>query len=145
MHDTTTPTATAPITRRSRGPRRAFALHVGEMLLAMLAGMLVLGGALEGVLALAGTSVADGSPPVEAAVMAGTMTAAMVWWMARRGHPRARNAEMAASMIVPTAAVVALHWAGGLGGDAVLAVQHVAMVPAMIGVMAWRYEHYAHC
>jgi hypothetical protein len=36
------------------------------------------------------------------------MTVPMVAWMSYRGHPRARNAEMAASMIVPTLVAAAL-------------------------------------
>ena len=123
--------------------RRTFWLHFGEMLLAMFAGMLVLGGAAEGVLALAGSSLADVSDSVAAAVMAFNMTLPMVGWMLYRGHPARHSAEMAGSMIVPTAAVVALHLLGGLPGSAVLAVQHVVMIPAMLGVMLLRYEHYA--
>ena len=128
---------------RSRDRRRRFAGHVGEMLLAMFAGMLVLGGVAAGVLALAGTSLDDASASVAAAVMAFNMTAPMVAWMHYRGHPIARSAEMAASMIVPTVAAIALFWGGVLSSEAVPAVQHAVMIPAMVGVMLWRYEHYA--
>jgi hypothetical protein len=120
--------------------RRAFALHFAEMLLAMLAGMGVLGGAL----ALAGTSMHDWSAAAAAAAMAIAMTAPMVWWMRFRGHPARHGAEMAGSMIVPSAMAIGLHWLGLLPAGAVLAVQHVVMVPAMLGVMLWRYDHYAH-
>jgi hypothetical protein len=136
-------TYTAPsVTARAR--RRAFALHLGEMILAMVAGMVVLGGALEAVLAVAGASLSDAPAALAAAVMAFNMTAPMVWWMQYRGHPARHNAEMAGSMIVPTAIVIALHWLGLLPGEAVLAAQHVIMIPAMVGVMLWRYDHYAH-
>ena len=50
---------------------------------------------------------------------------------------------MAASMVVPTLVVAILAWAGALGTAAGLAVQHSVMVPAMLGVMLWRYEHYS--
>ncbi len=43
-----------------------------------------------------------------------------------------------------TVAAAALAFAGTLGTGAALGVQHVAMVPAMLGVMLWRYEEYAH-
>jgi FtsH-binding integral membrane protein len=130
-------------TSRRRSPRRHFWLHFGEMLLAMFAGMAVLGGAVEGVLAMAGSSLSDASASVSASVMAFNMTAPMVGWMLYRGHPVRHSAEMAGSMIVPTAIVIALHLASVLPGDAVLAVQHVVMIPAMLGVMLWRYEHYS--
>jgi flagellar biosynthetic protein FliP len=146
MTDSTADLAPAPSTpaRRSRSPRRRFALHVGEMLIAMFAGMLVLGGAIAGVLALAGTGLGDASAAVEASVMAFTMTVPMVWWMNHRGHPARRSVEMAGSMIVPTAVVIALHLVGAVSGHSVLMIQHVVMIPAMVGVMLWRYEHYAH-
>jgi hypothetical protein len=76
-------------------------------------------------------------------LMGFNMTAPMVIWMSYRGHPLARNAEMAASMIVPTVAAAALASAGALGSGATLGVQHAVMVPAMLGVMLWRYEHYS--
>ena len=146
MTDLTTTThelaATVPAT--PRGPRVAFALHLGEMLLAMVAGMVVLGGALEGVLSLFGMSLSAGSPALLAAVMGVTMTAPMAWWMHRRGHPARHNVEMAGSMVVPTIAVMALYWAGTIAGDAVLAAQHLVMIPAMVGVMLVRRDHYSH-
>jgi hypothetical protein len=51
---------------------------------------------------------------------------------------------MGASMVVPTAIVILLHWLGAVPADAVLLIQHVVMIPAMVAVMLWRYEHYAH-
>jgi hypothetical protein len=124
------------------GPR-AFALHLGEMLVAMMLGMLVLGGAVEGVLALNGASLADASASLSAAVMALTMTVPMVWWMKLRGHPARHNVEMAGSMIVPTAIVVAFHLLGAVPATGVMLIQHVTMIPAMVGVMLWRNEHYS--
>src|SRR5688500_16843982 len=113
-----------------RSPRRRFWLHFGEMLLAMFAGMAVLGGAAEGVLALAGSSLSAASRAGGAAVMAFNMTAPMVGWMLYRGHPVRHSAEMAGSMIVPTAIVIALHLASVLPGSSVMTVQHVVMIPA---------------
>ncbi len=133
-----------PTAAGSRAWRR-FGRHFGEMLLAMLLGMAILGGAVAGVLAVAGTSVNDAAAWVRAGVMAATMTLPMVWWMQRRGHAPARSAEMAAAMIVPTLAAIALFEIGVLGSaDALLTVQHVVMLPAMLGVMLWRFDHYAH-
>jgi hypothetical protein len=72
------------------------------------------------------------------------MTLPMVLWMSHRGHPRAQNAEMASSMIVPSLLAAGLAAAGALGAGGALALQHAAMIPAMLGVMLWRYDHYAH-
>jgi hypothetical protein len=51
---------------------------------------------------------------------------------------------MAGSMIVPTAIVIGLHLLGLVAADSVLLIQHVVMIPAMVGVMLARFEHYAH-
>jgi hypothetical protein len=141
---TLAPQTTVAATARARSPWRAWSFHLAEMMIAMVAGMVVLGGALEGLLSLAGTSLSGASAAVTASVMAFNMTAPMVWWMRYRGHPARHNAEMAGSMVVPTAIVIALHWLGLVAGDAVLLIQHVVMIPAMVGVMLWRFEHYAH-
>ena len=123
---------------------RRFGRHLAEMVIAMMLGMAVLGGAVAGVLAVAGTSLADSAAWIQAAVMAATMTAPMLWWMQRRGHGASRSAEMAGAMIVPTLAAIALYDVGVLGSaDALLTVQHVVMIPAMVGVMLWRFDHYA--
>ena len=136
-------TADAAMARR-RSPWRAWSFHLAEMMIAMIAGMVVLGGALEGVLSLTGASLDDASANVMAGIMAFNMTAPMVWWMHYRGHDARHNVEMAGSMIVPTALVLALHWLGVLEGDSVLLIQHVVMIPAMVGLMLARFEHYAH-
>ena len=47
-------------------------------------------------------------------------------------------------MVIPTIGAIALYSAGALAGEAVLAVQHLVMIPAMVGVMLWRRDHYSH-
>jgi flagellar biosynthetic protein FliP len=126
-----------------RGSKRAFARHYGEMVLAMFAGMVVLGGLAELLFAASGSSLADQSGGAQVMLMGVNMTVAMVAWMRYRGHAGARNAEMAASMIVPTLAAAGLAWAGTLGAEGALGIQHVVMFPAMLGVMLWRYEDYS--
>ena len=125
------------------GSIRAFARHFGEMVLAMLLGMGVLGGLAALVFAASGGSSSDMPGGVRVMLMGLYMTVPMVLWMRYRGHAAARNVEMAMSMIVPTVAAAALAWAGALGTGAALGVQHVVMIPAMLGVMLWRYEHYS--
>ena len=124
--------------------RRRFVLHVAEMLGVMFAGMIVLGGVVAGVLAVAGTSLSDGPKSVSALVMGFNMTVPMVWWMRRRGHGTRDNVEMAASMIVPTLLAIGLSLVGVLAEHGILLVQHAVMIPAMVGLMLWRYDHYAH-
>lgn len=72
------------------------------------------------------------------------MTVPMVLWMTFRGHSALRNVEMAAAMLAPTGLAAALVWSGALDAMSGLGVQHALMVPAMLGVMLWRYDEYAH-
>ncbi len=72
------------------------------------------------------------------------MTAPMVAWMAYRGHTTAQNGEMAASMIISTILAATLTWSGAIDTAAGLAIQHAIMLPAMLGVMLWRYDEYTH-
>ena len=73
-----------------------------------------------------------------------SMTVPMVAWMAYRGHTSAQNVEMAGSMIIPTILSAVLTWSGAIDTATGLAIQHVVMLPAMLGVMLWRYDEYAH-
>jgi hypothetical protein len=129
---------------QARGSKRAFTRHFGEMILAMLGGMAVLGGAAELLFAAAGSSLSDQSGGAQVMLMGFNMTVPMVAWMGYRGHAAARNVEMALSMIVPSVAAAALAWAGALESGAAMGVQHAVMIPAMLGVMLWRYDEYAH-
>jgi hypothetical protein len=135
--------ATATTASHHPAGRRAFARHFAEMLLAMFVGMAVLGGLAELVFTLSGSSFSDQSAGVHVMLMGFNMTVPMVGWMAYRGHTRARSVEMAAAMIVPSLVAAALAWAGALDGGAALGLQHAAMIPAMLGVMLWRYDEYA--
>lgn len=123
--------------------RRRFLGHFGEMLLVMLLGMGVLSGVTQLAVAAAGGSLSDAPGSLRVLLMGFNMTVPMVAWMSYRGHPRAQNMEMAAAMIVPTLAAAALAGAGALSTSAALGVQHAAMIPAMLGVMLLRYEHYS--
>ena len=130
-------------TSARRAGRRTFLRHFVEMLLAMFLGMLVLGGITQLIFAAAGSSLSDAPGSIRVMLMGFDMTVPMVAWMSYRGHPRARNAEMATAMIVPTLVAAALAAAGMLSTAAALAVQHAAMIPAMLGVMLWRYDQYS--
>ena len=121
-------------------------MHYLEMVLAMLLGMVVLGGALTVLGEAAGIDVGNWDrdlPALFLFAMAFTMTVPMVAWMRHRGHGWRPSAEMAASMFVPTLVVVGMLTAD-VGGDvhSLMAIQHVAMFPAMLVAMLLRREEY---
>lgn len=126
------------------GSKRAFARHYAEMVLAMFAGMAVLGGLAEGIFALTGSEASNQAAELQVILMGLYMTVPMAAWMAYRGHTRERNLEMAASMIVPSLFAGVLAAAGLLGEGSAMALQHGIMFPAMLGVMVWRYDEYSH-
>jgi hypothetical protein len=127
---------------------RHFIRHYVEMLVAMGVGMVVLGGLSGALLGAMGSSTAAVERDAPALILLGmgfNMTVPMVAWMRYRGHGWAANAEMAASMILPSLGVVALLGAGlveGLG--TLLAIQHVVMLPAMLAAMLLRRDEYSH-
>src|SRR3954451_4134429 len=125
-----------------------FIRHYLEMVVAMFAGMAVLGlpfGWLLGAMGSSWQELTDTAPALMFLAMATTMTVPMVGWMAYRGHDRRANAEMSASMFVPTFGVIGLLGAGLVTDIGVLmVVEHVAMLLAMAGVMLLRPAAYAH-
>ena len=125
---------------------RHFLRHLGEMLLAMLVGMMVLGGLERMILAAAGGNAEDlreSAPEFIALVMALNMSVGMTVWMRHRRHSWARAAEMAAAMFVPAVAAIVLFWCSVIHSEAVLAVEHLAMLPAMVGVMLLHRGEYS--
>jgi hypothetical protein len=67
----------------------------------------------------------------------------MVAWMSYRGHAGRANAEMAASMFLPTFAVVGLLGAGLVTEiGALLVIEHVAMLVSMLVAMLLRPDEY---
>jgi hypothetical protein len=128
---------------RARTSKATFARHFAEMLLVMFIGMGALAGLAQLALGASGTGLSDQTGELQVILMGLSMTAPMVAWMAYRGHANARSAEMAASMLVPTAIAAILAWAGTTDTETALGVQHSVMIPAMLGVMLWRYTEYA--
>jgi len=120
-----------------------FIRHYVEMVVAMFAGMLVLGGAAVVLLGLDTGSLYDDAPAVGLTGMALTMTIPMVAWMRYRGHGWPASWEMTASMFVPTLVAIALLWTGALeSGHTAMGIQHVIMFPAMLAVMFLRLDVY---
>jgi hypothetical protein len=125
------------------GHRRwRFLRHYLEMVAAMFVGMVVLGAAVRGVLALAGLEFPARYPELVALEMAVTMSVGMVAWMRHRGHGWASTLEMAGAMFAPAVALFPLLWLGVIAGDALLVLEHLAMFPLMYLVMLRRRAEY---
>jgi hypothetical protein len=123
----------------------SFTRHLLEMVVAMMAGMVVLGAAIW----------ALGEPPgyadnalVEYGLMGASMSAPMVAWMRHRGHSWSDGLEMTAAMLVPMLAPVLpveLGVAGyvpGLSEDSLMMLSHVAMIGGMVALMVYRWDRY---
>jgi len=136
----------AVVSRRS--PVRNFVRHYAEMLAAMFIGMFVLGAALALPLELMGADVSSWdteAPALQLLMMAFTMTVPMVAWMRYRGHGWAPCWEMSGAMFVPTFVALALLWTSvEMSTHGLMMIQHIAMFPAMLGVMLLRRDEYSH-
>jgi hypothetical protein len=111
---------------------RHFIQHYLEMVFVMFAGMAVVG-------------LATGMPDSEALALLGmatSMTVPMVAWMRFRGHGWRPCWEMSAAMFLPT--FVALALLGAVDFDALMGLEHVAMLAAMLGAMLLRRDEYSH-
>jgi hypothetical protein len=116
--------------------------HLLEMVVAMLAGMAVLGVAIW----------ALGEPPgysnllVKYGLMGASMAAPMVGWMRYRGHSRSDGLEMTLAMLAPMFALVLPVELGvvGLTGHSLMMLSHVAMIGGMVALMVYRWDRYAH-
>ena len=119
----------------SRSTRR-FLGHYVEMVVVMFVGMFVLMGPTDWVLGPV-------SPAMSVFTMALTMTVPMVAWMRYRGHAWRPNVEMAASMLIPTFAVMTLLWAGVSTSGALMVPEHGGMLICMLIAMLLRREEYS--
>jgi hypothetical protein len=122
-------------------PSVRFALHYAEMVAVMFIGMFVLMAPTGWLLGAFGTSWSGLSPAMNALTMALIMTVPMVGWMRYRGHAWRPNAEMAASMLIPTFAVMALSAAGVAGG--LMVPEHAGMLACMLVAMLLRRDEYS--
>ena len=125
---------------------RHFTRHYIEMVVAMFAGMAILGIPAVALLSAVGTSTTElhsSAPAVLLLGMATTMTVPMVAWMRYRGHGWAASNEMAASMFLPTFAAIGLLAAGAVKDiGALMSIQHIAMLPSMLVAMLLRRNEY---
>jgi hypothetical protein len=133
-------------TRRLSTATRRFIRHYAEMVVAMFAGMAVFGAPAGWALGAVGSSwseLTDTAPSLMLLLMATTMTVPMVGWMRYRGHGWRANTEMAASMVLPTFAAMALTSVVADTGT-ILVGEHVVMLLGMLGVMLARPAEYTH-
>jgi len=124
----------------------SFIRHYVEMVVVMFAGMIVLGLPGEAALHAIGSGTSELKADAPALVFLGmgfTMTAPMVAWMRFRGHGWQPTLEMAASMVIPTLAAIALLAAGAAGFGALMGLEHVAMLLGMLVAMLLRVDEYA--
>jgi hypothetical protein len=127
---------------------RHFIRHYAEMVVAMFAGMFILGAPAALALRALGSSTSElrtDAPALLLLGMAVTMTVPMVAWMRHRGHAWVPCTEMAAAMFLPTFGVIALLW-GGVIEDfgTLMMLEHVVMLPAMLLAMLLRRDEYSH-
>jgi hypothetical protein len=113
------------------------------MIIAMFLGMGVL--YVPAIVALGAFGFESTDTPAVALMLMGiAMTVPMVAWMRHRGHGWPASREMAASMLVPTAGVIALLAAGAVTDfGALMTLEHVVMFPSMLAVMLLRYDEYS--
>jgi hypothetical protein len=136
---------------RSVGPVGHFLRHLGEMILAMMAGMV----ASVAVLALFFSTVLAATiremPRVEVLnqfavliclVMAVGMTVPMLAWMRFRGMEWRPTLEMAAAMVVPLIPIFGLLALQLIPGARACGLYCAVMIPAMVVPMLFRLDLY---
>jgi len=141
--DTTSPEAGGRA-RRYLGAGWSFARHLLEMIVAMIAGMALLGVAL----AVLGVPPGYSNPLVEYGLMGASMAAPMVGWMRHRGHSWSDGLQMTVAMLAPMFALVLPVELGvavpGLSEGSLMMLSHVAMIGGMVALMVYRWDRYAH-
>ena len=114
---------------------REFWFHYGEMIAAMVVGMMVFYPLLTWVLDRLGRGdLVDAAIPT-ALVMATSMTLGMSIWMAIRRHSWHFILEMGVAMYLSFVVLFPTYWAGLLSGDGLLIAGHIVMLPAMAVVI----------
>jgi hypothetical protein len=127
----------------SRPSHRRLLRHYVEMLVAMFVGMLVVGGAIRGLLALTAVSYSTTEQPeLSVLEMAFDMSVGMAVWMRYRGHGWPSTLEMTGAMFAPAIALLPLLWLDVIGGDSLMLLEHVLMLPLMYVVMLRRRSEY---
>ncbi len=118
-----------------------FLLHLGEMALAMMVGMMVLGVLGRLVLGPLGYTL-DPKSDLYEVVMTVFMVVPMAGWMRFRGMAWRPIAEMSAAMVVVPILLIGAGGLGILGRSTVSQLGHALMLPSMLVPMLLRLGYY---
>ena len=132
---------TTPTTLRRPALRR-FVGHYLEIVLAAVAGMVVLGPAESMLLNPIGWAEVVANFEAATLVMATNMTVAAAAWMRLRGHGWAAIAEMAVAMYAPFLVLFPPLWLGVLSASGLMALGHVLMLFTIAAAMLRRRDQY---
>jgi hypothetical protein len=132
---------TTPTTLRRPALRR-FVGHYLEIVLAAVAGMVVLGPAESMLLNPIGWAEVVANFEAATLVMATNMTVAAAAWMRFRGHGWAAIAEMAVAMYAPFLVLFPPLWLGVLSASGLMALGHVLMLFTIAAAMLRRRDQY---
>ena len=123
-----------------------FVRHLLEMVVAMMAGMAVLGV----VLATLGEPPGYANLLVQYGLVGVSMSVTMVAWMRYRGHSWSDGGELTVAMLLSMFALVVpvelgvSRYVPGLSEGSLMMLSHVAMIGGMVALMAYRFDRYAH-
>lgn len=117
--------------------------HFLEMVIAMLVGMAVLGGAVSGIFSLLGHSSLLHYAGLRALLMEGYMIIGMAVWMRHRGHGTRSVVEMGTAMLIPYLLLIGPFEAGLISRAGLLIGEHALMLPAMVLAMLHRHDEYS--
>jgi hypothetical protein len=121
---------------------RRFVRHYLEIVVAAVAGMVVLGPAESALLNPIGWAELLARTETATLVMAMNMTVAVAAWMRLRRHGWAAVAEMAVAMCAPFIVLFPPLWLGALSAIGLMVLGHVLMLFAIAAAMLRRRDEY---
>jgi hypothetical protein len=128
-----------------------FLRHLGEMILAMMAGMVAGAAVLALIFSTVLASTVRGMTPIEVLnqfpvliclVVAVAMIVPMVAWMRFRGMEWRPTLEMAAAMAIPLVPIFGLLALQVIPGARACGLYCAVMIPVMVVAMLFRLDHY---
>jgi hypothetical protein len=132
---------TTPTTRRRPALRR-FVGHYLEIVVAAVAGMVLLDPAASALLNAIGWAELVARFEIYALVMATNMTVAVAAWLRVRGHGWAAIAELAVALYAPFVVLFVPLWLGVLSATGVMVGGHLVMLVAIAAAMLRRRDQY---
>jgi hypothetical protein len=132
---------TTPTTRRRPALRRLVG-HYLEIVVAAVAGMVVLGSVESMLLNPIGWAEVVARFEAATVVMATNMAIAAAAWMRWRGHDWAAIAELAVAMYAPFLVLFPPLWLGVLSASGLMVLGHLLMLLAIAAAMSRRPDEY---